>query len=260
MDTRHAFLESAESFIAGIHDLMCFRIVGNSISVITLQVNAIHRKKYAKSKLPVIQHLREIAPYELFTYEKVYAESSIIFAYAILDSFLSEVEEVIFLHNPVSLGEDIQIKLGKILTVTKLEDLVHEIAKRRTRERAFWSLQRRLSDLKDRHDIAVSLEENQIDWLSKTRNEITHNRRSGAFTVKGQSVSYHRTKLAGDSQRLVVENSLCLICNIIRDLYLGTCRYLGINRRFALHKANLLVVDRLGKLWQPKASKTSEEG
>lgn len=249
MDARRAFLESATSFIVGVFQLASYRIVGNTALLTILDVNLLNRDQYKDVHLPAISELRKVSPHEFRDFDILYHESSMIFAYSILESFLSEVEEVLFLNDPKNVGENIQIKFGKVLSATSIDQLVHDIVRKRVRERSQWSVASRLSELQEQYKLGLSVDLSDVAWLSETRNNIIHNRRHGAFEVKGGAVTYKAAKKNYETGRNITERFLAVASIAVVDLYRRACSSLGVTRKHPRHRANLAVADRISALW-----------
>lgn len=57
-------------------------------------------------------------------------ESYVTLSYSWMETYLAVVEEALYLNDPRSLGDNIQVKLGKILETDSIAELVHDAAKK----------------------------------------------------------------------------------------------------------------------------------
>ena len=252
MDTRNAFLNTSRTLLFAMTEMASFRIVGNTISVATVSVHFSDKKAYEGIEVPAIAAIRKISPNEFAAFDSVYKESSIVLSYAWLDTFLSEAEEALFLHDPSTLGDNVQIKLGKVLGSSSIDELVHDIARRKTREKSQWGLKNRVAELMIKYGIRVSVEDGELDWMSQTRNNITHNRQVGAYRMGGGKVTYEGVERRRTDDH-DVERFLWLVFALLAQLYVETAGALGINKRFPAHRRNLKFIDMFAHAWpEPK--------
>jgi hypothetical protein len=253
MDTRQAFLGTAQTLLRAYTELSHFRIVGNTTIIGILSVNVTEKDQYPEQDTPAIHAMRKITPAEFNSYSQLYNESSIIISYSWLDAFLSELEEALFLHDPMSLGESIPVKLGKILSLSSIEELIHDIAKRRTREKGQWGLKNRIVELKDRHKLTFTISEGELEWMSNLRNSLIHNRRTGEYkSAKGQ-VRYEISERIREQNTENVANFLSLSFQLISELYAEGAKAIGISSRFPKHRKNLELIYRIQRSF-PKFS------
>lgn len=236
MDTRKAFLGSAQTLMAGYFQLMNYRIVGTTASIAILDVHVRNPHLYRSNDLPLVKEIKSVGPHEFRHFEVIFHESSMILAFSWLEAFLAEVEEALYLKEPAHLGEQVQIKLGKVLDSSSIEDLLHDLIRRRVRERGQWSLEKRLADLKDQHSFALSQSEEDLKYLSRTRNDIIHNRRAGLYKVNRKRVSYENASQKGQVSLEQTQKFLGIAANTIVDLYEGATKALKITKRYPLHR------------------------
>lgn len=242
MDSRRAFIETAGTLWNAFDELARYRIVGNTISIITLSVHVQDKDLYTAPDTPAVSEIRSINPAEFRAFGRLFNESSIIIAYSWLDTFLSELEEALFLHDPASLGESVQIKLGKILLAGSVEDLVHDIAKRRTREKSQWGIKNRIAELRERYGISINFSADDLEWMSDLRNNLIHNRRLGEFkTTKGQ-VRYEAVERRQIQDSEQARKFLSLTFALLVELYLGGATAMGVSFRFPGHRKNLRII------------------
>ena len=249
MDTRRAFLNTTRTLLKAMHELAHYRIVGNTVGLAVLSVHVQDKEAYAAIDVPAINAIRQVGPEEFQSYERLFAESSIIIAYSWLDTFLSELEEALFLHDPASLGESVQVKLGKLLTATSIAEVVHDIAKRRTREKGQWGLKGRIAELTDRHKLKFTVTDAELEWASDLRNNLIHNRRIGEFKTNKGRVTYGAIERRQVKNRDQVQRFLSLVFATLAELYLGGSVAIGISARFPLHRKNLLFIETLASAW-----------
>lgn len=239
MDIKDAFLNTAHTLLHAMMELSQYRIVGLTVQASILSVHVAHRDRYIESDLPAIEELNKITPNEFNCFKTLFQESSIIIAYSWLDTFLSELEEALFLHNPLSMGENVQIKFGKIISSPTIEDLVHDIAKRKTREKGGWSLKNRILELKNSYKIETSVTEKELEWVSESRNTLVHNRRIGDFKITNGKVEYelgNRWLIKRDEQ---IQYLLAIIFALLADLYIQGAEAIGITLKLARHRQNI---------------------
>jgi hypothetical protein len=244
MDARDAFMRTAQTIFIAHDELVHFRIAGLTAKIAILQANVYERGLHEASDLSAVVELRKVGPRDFNHFALLFDELSIILAYSWVDTFLSQLEEALYLHNPASLGESIQIKLGKILSSPSVGDLLHEIARRRTRDKGAWSLKGRLVDIDEQHDVKTTVLNADVDWFSELRNNLVHNRRPGAYKAHRSKISYETVsrKKGGDAE---VKRALGIAFRLLADMYENGSRALGISRRFARHKANMNLVQHL---------------
>lgn len=252
MDIRKAFLDSATTILAAFVELANFRIVGNTAEIAILSVNVIDHETYKGIDLPAIKGLRSISPTEYSMYSQLFNEASLILAYAWLDALLSDVEEAMYLHDPSTLGENVQIKLGKVLGSESVDEIVHDIARRKVREKGMWGLRGRLSHLQEAYTIEVQVSEEDVDWVTSTRNALMHDRRIGQYSLHSRGVTYRQVerRIVGNIE--IARRSLTVLFQLSANLYTECARILRITRRFPRHRANMDLIERLGSgaMWQ----------
>ncbi len=254
MDLREPFIETTRTITQAMLDMSGYRIVGNSIVVATLSVNVNEIASYPQPDTMAISYLRRISPRELYSFQKILSESSIALAYAWLDSYLSEVEEALLLSDPSSLGENIPVKLGKIISSNSIESLVHDLVRKRLRDRQI-SLKNRISDIRDRHGLEIDMKDEQLEWISSTRNLIIHNRRLGVFEVEGVSVTY---KSVEQVAKVDAVEFLYLCFYLLRSLYTSCAKRLGIPDTNDRHSANLRMLHHVELAWKPNEKSDSD--
>ena len=225
MNTGKAFLNTSRTLFNVMSEFASYRIVGNTANIAILGVNVIDREAYEDVKLPVIEQLKKVAPSEFISFQRLFGESSIVLAYSWLDTYLSEVEESLFLHDPASLGENVQIKLGKLLSSGSIDEVVHDLAKRRAREKGNWSLKNRITELREKYGLSILIDEKDIEWLSDTRNNIIHNRRVGEFQTKKGKVSYKSIERKKANSKNEIDKYMSLVVSILSQLYLECACY-----------------------------------
>jgi hypothetical protein len=236
MDSRRAFLAAASTFVYGYTELVLFRITGNQAIISVLDVNVVNAEKYVDVDLPVIRRLKDISAREFRTFEAVFQESSMVLAFSWLESFLEEVETALYLWNPTDLGESTQVKLGKILTAGTFEELLHDLVRRRVREQSKRSLVNRLDALRSSHDFRFTSSDSDIEWISRIRNLIVHERSLGFYSVKQGKLSYELPAARAPLPSPEVDRFLQVATNCALDLYFGTCRSLKITRSNSRHR------------------------
>jgi hypothetical protein len=253
MDTRSAFLRTSNTLFHAMHELATYRIVGNTASLAILSVHVEHKDTYTPPDTPAIAELRSIGALEYNVFRVLSNESAIVLAVAWLDTFLSEVEEVLFLDDPTSLGESVQIKLGKVLSCSSLQELIHDLARRRTREKGQWSLKSRVSELRDRYSLSLNVSEQDLNWLAELRNALVHDRRVGEFkTVKGK-IQYAPTNRRHAKALEDVRRCMSISFSLMAELYVACSVKLGITRRFPSHRSNLKFITGFDQVWSTHA-------
>ena len=252
MDPRQAFLKSASTLVHGFFQLTQYRITGNTAQMCILDVHVRNRELYRDVELPIVTEIMKITPADFSHYVTIFQESSVVLAFSWLESFLAEVEEALYLQNPAHLGEQIQVKLGKILDAGSLEELLHDIVRRRVRDRSQWSLSNRFADLKEHHGFTFASAESDVEWMSLIRNKVIHDRRIGLYQVKKKRVTYEpvadKKEVGGDE----AQRFLHIAANSIVDLYDGASRALKITSRNAQHREIVKVIASWRKLWAPE--------
>lgn len=233
-----------------MHELSSYRIVGSTSILATLSVNLRDINLYQDNHTPAIKEIRSISAKEFNGFYLLFNESSIVLAYSWLDTYLSEVEETMFLHDPTSLGESVEIKLGKVLSCASLDELIHDLARRRARERGQWGLKNRISELKKRHGFQITVSDSDIEWMSDFRNNLVHNRRIGAFkTVKGKVQYMDATRRDGQAHN-DIKRFMSLSFTLLGQLYKECSNHLGLTRRFSQHRQNMELIERFPHLWR----------
>lgn len=252
MDTRRAFLSTARTLLQALHELAHYRIVGNTVSIAVVSVHVQDRETYTKQITPAIDAIRKVGPQEFHSFMRLFEESSIIIAYSWLDSFLSELEEALYLHDPASLGESVQIKLGKLLSSASIDEIVHDIAKRRIREKAQWGLKGRIAELTDRHKIKLSVTDADLEWVSDLRNNLVHNRRIGVYKTRKGKITYEATERRQIKDQDQVQRFLSLVFTIFAELYVDGSTAIGLTARFPQHRRNIQFIEAMARAW-PRA-------
>jgi hypothetical protein len=174
----------------------------------TLSINVIEPQLYEEIHLPAVDTLRIVSASEFRSFDTLFHESSVVLAYSWLDSFLGEIEEALYLHNPANLGDNVQIKLGKILNANSIDEVIHDLIRRRVRERSQWSLPNRVNELRQQAAFKFSVSHEDLEWASDLRNNIVHNRHYGAFQVSRRRVSYRSLKRESTAARETVARFL----------------------------------------------------
>jgi len=249
MDTRSAFLSTTRTLAHALAELASYRIVGNTAFNAILEVNVLERQAHAAVTVAAVERLRRITPAELYAFNVVFNESAAVVGQAWLDSYLSEVEEALYLHDPASLGESVQVKLGKVLACTGIDELVHDLARRRVREKAQWGLRGRLAELRDRYKFAFSVSDDDLDWMSDLRNNLVHNRRVGEFITGAKRVRYNKAKRQSVGADQEVQRFLKLVAHLLGDLYTGCAAALEISARNPGHRRNMRLIRALRRAW-----------
>jgi len=241
MDVKKAFLRSSRTIMVALVELSEFTIVGHTSQLNILSVHVQHKEQYEGCELPVVQAIRRIGPHEFNVFKKLYNESAVILAYSWLDAYLNEIEEIMYLASPETLGDSVQVKLGKILSSVTIDDLVHDIAKRKVREKGQWGLKNRLHDLRDSHDVLSNTSDADLEWMSTLRNNIVHNRRVSALKTHKRKVIYSAVEgiaLSGDDANRY--RKLCL--RIMASVYRSSAKALGITLKTPMHRTNLKLI------------------
>lgn len=246
LDSRRAFLDAATTLIAGYLQLASYKLVGNTAQICLLEVNALDKLSYKDLNVRAIRELQAIGAREFEVFVDVFQDSSIILAISWLESFVLEVEEALYLQNPRNLGEQVQVKLGKIVDADSIEKLLHDVIRRRIRERSQWGLANRLRDLEQNHGFNFTIDHSEIDWATRLRNEVVHNKRMGAYHVKRKRVSYRAASEKKRKGHEDVDNVIRVVGTTIVDLYGGACAALKINGRFRSHTR---IKQMLNSLW-----------
>lgn len=254
MDSRIAFLKAASTLLHGFFQLCHYRIVGNSMQICILDVNVKDRELYKSIDLPIVEELKKVTPWDYRYFEGIFQESSIVLAFSWLETFLAEVEEALYMMSPANLGEQVQVKLGKILNTGSIEELLHDIVKRRVRERSQWSLANRFKELREHQGFSFTTSEKDIEWISTKRNEIIHDRRIGLFQVNRKRVTYEPVRGKPPIRHGDVNRFLNITANSVADLYDGACRALKITSRFSKHRQTKRLIASWRKIWSPEGS------
>jgi hypothetical protein len=254
MDTRRAFLNTSRTLLQAFIELAHYRIVGNTASIAILSVHERDKDQYDAADLPAIEAIRMVGPREFHSFGLLFDESSMIIAYSWLDTFLAELEETLFLHDPASLGESVQVKLGKVLSSGSIHELVHDIAKRRTREKGQWGLKNRITDLKCHHKLRFKTTEYELEWISDLRNNLIHNRRIGEYKTEKGKLRYEQTERKQINDRDLVQRFLSLVFQLLAELYTEGSKAIGITGRFAQHRFNLKLIASFNKPWSANHS------
>lgn len=226
---KDSFLESSSTLILGFVELASKRIVENTlrIGIIELQYLPPDLKKILKVHKANSICSKSEAFFDNFLNHL--DESYVTVSYSWLESYLSLVEEVLYLNDPRSLGDNIQIKLGKILETESITKLIHDAIKKRLKEKSSWGLKNRINDLKDSYSINFETKDQALDFLSNTRNELVHNKKYGDFTVIGGKISYeHRHNV---SKPIIAKEYLDGVLGLIVELFFVTSKKLEIDNR-----------------------------
>lgn len=156
-------------------------------------------------------------------------ESYVTLSYSWLETYLSIVEETLYLHDPRSLGDNIQIKLGKILETESVAELVHDAVKKRLKEKSAWGLKNRISELKEVYGLKIPQSNDELDEISRIRNDLVHNKKIGDFKVTDGRITYvQRDKMR---ETIVTEDYLHKVFNLTIDLFCEASKTLNIDRR-----------------------------
>lgn len=253
MDTRSAFLSTSKTLLSAMHELFGYRIVGNTTAIAVLSVNVHDVEAYAGVTTPAVVALRQVSAAEFNAFHLLFNESSVVLAFSWLDTYLSEVEETMFLHDPTSLGESVEIKLGKVLSCASLDELIHDLARKRARERGQWGLKNRISELKKRHDFQFDASDADLEWMSDFRNNLIHNRRVGAFKTNKGKVQYTETSRRDARVNTEVRRFMSLTFSLLSQLYVSCAGQLNISRRFLHHRQNLELIESFSRVWPADA-------
>lgn len=162
-------------------------------------------------------------------------ESYITLSYSWLETYLFIVEEALYLHDPRSLGDNIQIKLGKILETDSVAELVHDAVKKRLKEKSSWGLKNRIADLKDIYKLNIPQDNKILEYISRTRNDLVHDKNPGEFTVTAGKVKY--TNRRKNQETIDTNDYLDKVFNLTIDLFSETSRKLKIDRRSATYRS-----------------------
>lgn len=249
MDTRRAFLSTARTILQALTELAHYRIVGNTAAIAVVSVHVLDKEKYIAPDTPAIDAIRKVGPHEFNSFSLLFDESSLIIAYSWLDAFLSELEEALYLHDPASLGESIQVKLGKVLTCASIDELVYDIARRRTREKGQWGLKGRIAELRDRHKLQFKVSEQELEWVSELRNNLVHNRRIGKYKTEKGKVRYETTQRRQVRDRDLVQRFLSLVFQLLAELYVEGSKAMAVTARFPQHRRNLQFIETMKQAW-----------
>lgn len=259
VDPRAAFISSASTLLVAFSQLASFRIVGNTAVVATGLANTVERKKCEEVDLQCVRLLHKVTAQDHAIFNLLFRESTVVLAYSWLEAFLSEVEEMLFLSTPSNLGESVQVKLGKVLEMSSIEELIHDLTRRRVRERSQWGLANRIKDLQDSYGFTTSLQLDEIRSFAELRIEIIHNRRPGTFELKGKKIRYQPR---ADKKALEDEETIRALSDIfvlMADLYESSSRYLKLKPRTPGHAENMKLLGTLRRAWpKPEPSKKED--
>jgi hypothetical protein len=156
-------------------------------------------------------------------------ESYVTLSYSWMETYLTVVEEALYLNDPKSLGDNIQVKLGKILETDSIAELVHDAAKRRVRDKSAWGLKSRIADLRELYGLHLPYTDDDLEEIARTRNLLVHDKKVGDFKVQKGKVTYaHRQKY---EERPASKNYVHRVVNLSLDLFLETSKLLRVDRR-----------------------------
>lgn len=250
MDVRHAFLKTSRTIFHAMQELGSYIVVGNSASINILKVNYFEKEKYENSKNPIISDIKKIPAEVFYSFTSLFNESSIVLSYSWLETYLSEMEEILFLHDPSSIGESVQIKLGKVISCKDINELVHDVAKRKVRDKSQWGIKNRISEIKEKYGVNISVSEKQLEWVSDFRNNVVHNRRPGSFKTNSKKAEYVNHPNKGAISRDDVNEFIHIVFKLMSELYQGISKTLGISMKYKSHKYNIEYVKFMEKTWR----------
>jgi len=237
MDIRTAFLDTSRTVLQAFVELASYRATGLTAKIAFLSVNATDRETYANSQIPAVLELKKIGPRAYYAFDILFQDSSIVFSYSWLDTYLAELEEALYLHDPMSLGERVEVKLGKILSSNDIPSLVHEIARKKVKEKSGWGLKNRIHELQKTYAVVITTTESDLEWLSEIRNNIAHNRRLGEFSTGRKKVAYRALSARHPEEDETVLRFLGLVFSVITQLYLEGSRVMGVTAKFPKHRS-----------------------
>ena len=161
-------------------------------------------------------------------------ESYITLSYSWLETYLSIVEEALYLHDPRSLGDNIQIKLGKILETDSVATLVHDAVKKRLKEKSGWGLKSRVSDLRETYELKMLQSDEELDFISKTRNDLVHDKKVGDFAASAGKIKYKPRSAARIKTN--ADKYLDVTLGLTIDLFCEASKKLRIDKRNEKYK------------------------
>ena len=123
--------------------------------------------------------------------------------------------------------------------------MVHDIAKRRTREKSQWGLKNRVTELRDRNGLNFSVTDKDLEWISDIRNNLVHNRRIGEYKATKGQVRYESTERRQTQDAVQVDKFLSLTFLLLAELYIEGAKAMGVTSRFAKHKLNLALIESI---------------
>jgi hypothetical protein len=232
---KRIFLESSVTVILAVADLISRRLVD---SIVRDDIKKLMSLPPSTKQLLANQGVARIAklqPEALRILTTHLDESYITLAYSWLEAYLSIVEEALYLSDPQSLGDNIQIKLGKILEANSIQELVHDSVKKRLKEKSGWGLKNRILDLKQTYGVDVGYSDQALENISRTRNELVHEKRVGDFSVTGKQVKFNPRQHR--NRRINADEYLDVMVNLIVELFLQTSKALRIDARSSRFKS-----------------------
>jgi hypothetical protein len=238
MNTKTAFLNATTSLATGFHEISCYRVLGNTLVISIIGVHVRNREEYKGNQPKAVSQLQHIKPDEFSAFLKVFGESFLAFSHSWLESYLDEVEEVLFLHSPELIGESVPVKLGKLLEVKSIDELVHDLVRKKIRDRGQWSLKNRLEDLTTKNNFTFQCSAEDLHWISELRNTIVHDRSAGRFSLKGKKLSFAALEKRDAVKHEIIDRYLGIVTTTISDLYFGTCNVLKVSPRNKVHQKN----------------------
>ena len=103
----------------------------------------------------------------------------------------------------------------------------------------------RIHEVVEDNNLNANYSIEDIKWISKIRNNIVHNKRLGSFEVKKRSVTYKSIEKQQTLDRETTNKFINVASKTMSELYLSSCKCMGINRRFKQHKMNTEVLEIL---------------
>jgi len=242
------FLESSETLLICFVELATRKLVDADLRIGVSALQALPNAAKSVLRIHNANAISEMTSEKFKILTSHLDESYITLSYSWLETYLSVVEEVLYLHDPRSLGDNIQIKLGKILGTESVVELIHDAVKKRLKEKSSWGLRNRVSDLKETYDIKITHSDTEIDFISKTRNDLVHDKKIGDFAVSEGKIKY---KYRNHSRRKINANFyLDAVLNLTIDLFCETSKRLNIDRRNKKYKHLEQVCDSFRKAFK----------
>jgi hypothetical protein len=124
-----------------------------------------------------LSELLSVAAAEAAAFDDVWGISELVYATAIIDTFLADTTTFLFLISPPSMGKEKTITLEGLLEAGSVEASVTQMAARRSREVSFKSLPDRVDFLVSTFGLTLNLDgrtRNAISKLPVLRNALVH--------------------------------------------------------------------------------------